>query len=202
MVLSGPNPNAAAYHGMTATEFLAYIDGLMARSVPEGKHCCKKGCHHCCSEPLYVDEREADLILEHLPAEHRELIEENIAAWLSKAAPFLERSEPPGAWEWREIDNPCPLLIDGLCSVYAHRPMGCRTFFALANPENCAMPMRKEQKFACWSNEQLAMMFLPFIKDEERVCGDHLGVFLAQKVLGLEVRSGARVNELTANMSF
>lgn len=186
---------------MNATQFLAHIDKLMANSVPEGSHCCKKGCHHCCSEPLFVDEREADLIIRNIPIEHWARIESQIEAWLTKAMPFLARSEPPGAVEWRQSDNPCPLLVDGLCSVYEHRPMGCRTFFALENPENCAMPQREHQKFACWDNEALYRMIVPFVRNEKRIVADYLGVFLAEKVLGLKVASGARCEESTANMT-
>jgi len=35
------------------------------------------------------------------------------------------------------IANPCPLLVDNKCSVYAHRPVSCRMYHSLTSPVFC-----------------------------------------------------------------
>ncbi|HSE11703.1 MAG TPA: YkgJ family cysteine cluster protein, partial [Rudaea sp.] len=36
--------------------------------------------------------------------------------------------------------KPCPLLLDGNCRVYAHRPGACRMYHSLTNPVFCTTP--------------------------------------------------------------
>lgn len=179
---------------MTTPDFHTHVDRLISQaSNLHGKHCCRKGCHHCCSEELYVDEREADLIIENIHPKLLPIVEAQTEAWLAKAAPLLDREDPHHAMTWRAVDKPCPLLIDGLCSVYAVRPFACRIFFAMGKPEDCQMPQREHQKFGNFEPEKLAAAMTPFIQNENQVQMDHLGVFLAEKLLGLDLRGRTRM---------
>lgn len=68
---------------------------------------CKKGCSFCCHFPVRVTAIEAEL------------------AWKKAKA-----SEKFGEIEANLSESgrtACPLLVDGECSVYAHRPIACRT---------------------------------------------------------------------------
>lgn len=188
---------------MTTEEFHAHVDRQIQRANNlHGKHCCAKGCHHCCSEELHVDEREANRIIENIHPKHLMQVQEQTAEWLAKAAPLLNQEGTHQAMEWRAIDKPCPLLINGLCSVYAARPMSCRIFFAMGKPEDCQMPQREHQKFASFEPEKMAGMMVPFIEDQDRVVMDHLGVFLAEKLLGLDMRGKTRtIYEINQNQN-
>jgi Fe-S-cluster containining protein len=184
---------------MTTTDFFTHVDRLIAGANNlHGKHCCSKGCHHCCSEELHVDEREADLIIDSIHPKLLAKVEAQTEAWLAKAAPLLNQEGPHQAMEWRAIDKPCPLLINGLCSVYDVRPFSCRIFFAMGNPNDCMMPQREHQKFACFEPDKMAGMMVPFVEDQKTVVMDHLGVFLAEKLLGVDLRGRTRtIFELT-----
>lgn len=186
---------------MTTRQYLAQVDKITAICMRTHTHCCQKGCHHCCSEPLYVDEREADLMLECLDPSLEKDVTVATARWLSKAMPLLN-TDMPDAMVWRRTENPCPFLIEGLCSVYDVRPMSCRTFFAIGDPEKCKMPDREKQLYACYPPQATAAMMSEFVKQEERVVMDHLGVFLAEKLLGMKVQSATRMDEATANAQF
>jgi len=174
---------------MTTKEFHRTIDSVLARTKIE--HCCTKGCCHCCSEPLYVDSREADYLLEGVPAELREQVKENTKRWAEKAQPLLSQNMP-NAFAWRWLDNPCPFLIGTTCSVYERRPVGCRVFFAKENPENCKMPAREHQKVASFTPETMAAACAPYFLDQGRVEMDHLGCFLAETLLGHRPHSASR----------
>jgi Fe-S-cluster containining protein len=87
---------------------------------------CKAGCSHCC----------------HISV----LIHENEAAQLQKVTGKIAKGVPLRSPEQiRRIDfdnkyrgNPCPFLIDNLCSVYDSRPFVCRQHHSLDDtPEQC-----------------------------------------------------------------
>lgn len=188
---------------MTTSDFHTHVDRLLAQvNNLHGKHCCAKGCHHCCSEELRVDEREADLIIENIHPKHLMQIQRQTADWLTKARPLLNQEGPHQAMTWRAVDKPCPMLIDGLCSVYAVRPFSCRVFFATGKPEDCRMPQRKHQKFLNFPLDKMAGMMLPHIQDQKTLVMDHLGVFLAEKLLDLDCGGKTRIiYEITTNQN-
>lgn len=179
---------------MTTKEFLARVDRTLNSCAGLSEACCKKGCSHCCSEPLYVDEREADYMIQSLDPKLRDRVEKNTGRWIQVASPLLGVVQP-NALVYRSLANPCPFLIDNLCSVYESRPFGCREFCALGNPGDCKMPNREYQKFATLRPNQMAWVMLPFIQDQDRVVIDHLGVFLAEKLLGIKLKSASRMEE-------
>lgn len=179
---------------MTTREFLAALDvmtsTLLAKETEPPP--CKKGCCHCCSEALYVDEREADLMVKSIPDALKPTVQMQTLEWLRRAEPMLGEPYPLDGFAWRRLNNPCPFLVKGECSVYDVRPMGCRVFFAKGNADDCAMPMREHQKFAEFAMEAVSMVAFPWFRSAEEVCMDHLGVFLAWKLCHILVGSGAR----------
>lgn len=129
-------------------------------------------------------------MLECLTPEQRSKVAEKTKEWVEKAKPLLNENMPNG-FAWRRLNNPCPFLEGNLCSVYDRRPMGCRTFFAHGNPDDCKMPAREHQKIAVYVDHQMASACAPYWVDEARVEMDHLGCFLADRLLGDRPESGS-----------
>ena len=96
---------------LAAGRFSEWLDELQANddmSVPCGR------CTACCtsSQFVHIAPDESDT-LAHVPAE------------LRFPAPGL----PPGhVVLGYDAHGHCPMLVDGACSIYAHRPRTCRTY--------------------------------------------------------------------------
>ncbi len=90
---------------------VAKVDELCTRITGEfGEHLtCRAGCDGCCRHLtlFWVEGIALTEALRELPAEQAHVIREQARA----ATP----------------DGPCPLLINGLCSLYEARPLICRT---------------------------------------------------------------------------
>ncbi|MCC5611026.1 YkgJ family cysteine cluster protein, partial [Nostoc sp. CHAB 5834] len=78
-----------------------------------GVSACSTKCSHCCHIDVHVPKVEAKLIAK---ATGRKLNRE------LEAKPMLEWSERKSF-----KGSPCTFLNDGMCSIYAHRPLVCRT---------------------------------------------------------------------------
>jgi Fe-S-cluster containining protein len=178
----------------TWADYLTWVDNLLAGSFDEKDTACHscRACW-CCDEPVYVDEREADHIIESLSPVERAVVASRTLQWLEKVRPLLPLKRPK-VLDWRRLEATCPLLEAGRCMVYHQRPFGCRTFFAKGNPADCQMPMREKQQFAQFSDKAIAMLSLPVVLSTNQITADHLGAFLARKLCGVDVNSGSREN--------
>ena len=103
---------------------------------------CRVGCSQCCLGLFPVTRLDADLLhegLAQLPVDKRTLIQQRASAQVSAletAYPNLLASSALDGWSDGEIDHAvsrfdqdrCPALSDdGLCSLYAYRPLTCRS---------------------------------------------------------------------------
>ncbi len=103
---------------------------------------CHRGCSHCCIGlfPItLLDQQELQRGLRLLPEEQRHAIEDTAALQVSmieESAPKLTRNRFIDHWSDPDIDSlveryralPCPALdSDGSCSLYAFRPLACRS---------------------------------------------------------------------------
>lgn len=158
-------------------------------SRPEMKPCCAIGCFACCSEAVYVAEAEVLHIIESLTPEQTVEIKMKLPEWLAKTKPVMNQYRP-NAMAYRNLKAPCVLLKNGLCSVYPRRPIGCRTWFALKNPSDCDLPQRQHQKFAEFGPGLAREAGVLMVNGT--VILDHLGVLLAEKLLGLSIPSASR----------
>jgi Fe-S-cluster containining protein len=173
----------------------AALDRFIAQvftAHPEAKPCCLPGCCACCSEPVYASEAEVLHLLEYLTPEQTAEVKIKLPAWLAPTAPLLPQNMPD-AVAWRSLRAPCVLLKNGLCSVYPRRPMGCRVWFALKNPDQCELPHRRHQLYASFPTDRVAGTINELVFVNDRFILDHLGVLLAEKLLGLKIPSGSRI---------
>lgn len=88
---------------------------------------CRSGCGFCCSVPVDVQAHEVFFAAEHL-REHAS--PEALTGVIARAGAHRARLAGLGADQrasWRE---PCALLRDGACSIYAGRPAACRAHHA------------------------------------------------------------------------
>lgn len=153
--------------------------------------CCKQGCFACCFEPVFASENEIDYLLSTLTHEQIEALAQPVALWYEAFKPFLEVSNREGiAFPYRDARIACPLLKNGMRSVYAARPVSCRMFFARENPENCNMPARRHQKFAFLEGHPaFQAVFAEFAFQSKALAFDHFGLLLYNRLFGKDIRS-------------
>lgn len=78
---------------------------------------CSKGCSHCCRMDVQITTLEAEYIV------------------MATGIPHV-----PSAKFTKWHREPCPLLSSaGDCSIYAYRPLFCRTYHALGDPKLCGI---------------------------------------------------------------
>jgi hypothetical protein len=90
---------------------------------------CRRGCVACCDYSVSVLGFEADRIAARvltLPEDQRKQIVARTVEAVERGMDKLETLERLAK------RFPCPLLIDGLCSVYEDRPIACRAWFGLS----------------------------------------------------------------------
>lgn len=94
--------------------------GRSARRIPGELSACAKGCSHCCHMWTALRAPEALFIKTALPASR--------AAEIGARVEVAHAETEPLPYEQRlALVRPCPLLEDDLCSIYAARPIACRT---------------------------------------------------------------------------
>lgn len=167
---------------------------------------CTKGCFACCDEPLKVLEGEVDLILADMTTEEKEALKPRVLAWMDIAKANRLRSDVQqgkpdinangkviNAFGYRALKLTCPLLKDGVCTVYENRPLGCRLHLAVGPRIKCEdLTQRPEQKFMTCPELDSAvlnnMLRAHALAGYKMVGVTHLGYFLAAK-LGLVTTS-------------
>jgi Fe-S-cluster containining protein len=110
---------------------------------------CRKGCSHCCHEPVEIWPHEAALLLEGARAAGMELDRSR-----------LERQSRCTMETWREqpaADTACVFLgEDGACRVYEYRPNACRKLLVVSDPRLCDAAnhaLDEVERWLCWEAE-------------------------------------------------
>ena len=119
---------------------------------------CKAGCAACCRHLVPVSAAESAIlreIIQDMPADKREVIKQRFSEVIRRLdeAGLLERLNfdvaPTGtdyhdlAIEYLSLDIACPFLEDEACTIYSERPLVCREYMVVSEPENC---LRKNGK--------------------------------------------------------
>lgn len=110
------------------------IDALASRvqKKPGVRFDCRPGCNYCCSLRVEVTSPEVFLIARHLS----KMDKNSISVLMDKLKAHSVRAK---GLEMSDYYLQCPLLTDGMCSVYEFRPSMCRKFFSL-DIEKCKDP--------------------------------------------------------------
>jgi uncharacterized protein len=90
---------------------------------------CQTGCHHCCAAKVEALAPEVFLIVDQVQqqtADERAALMDRLQAHATTDS--LRGARPAAPWSQRPL---CPLLVGGLCSVYAVRPAVCRKAHSL-----------------------------------------------------------------------
>jgi len=155
---------------------------------------CKRGCHGCCSEPVYVNYGEVELAVQSIKPQDLDYVTRQTANWVKIAKESgLLKQEQPHVLDWLKMQLPCPFLRGGECVVYEARPISCRAHNALDDAALChTLEGRKRQRYATWV--ELNMAATNMLAVVVSSVHDHLGVFLAAKLLGSKVESAATVS--------
>jgi len=177
------------------------IEVVKKKTARAGKPAiCKQGCYFCCKESVYCYKQEASHALHGLGGELLKRVKERTREWVKRftASGMADYDEPPVV-EYRRHNIWCPFLEDGKCSVYDRRPIPCRLHLAVGPLEKCVDDeLRREQLFV--SDPK---MIIQLQVDVAGICqpakADHLGVWLAELLLGQEIKTEARldVSDLT-----
>lgn len=129
----------------------------VARTIESGKTIsCQKGCAACCRIMIPVSPPEAFAltdVVRNLPDAHRTRIHHKLADTRSRLQnagllPILrDLAESPRQQTDKDLDLinrayyalrlPCIFLEDEMCSIYEHRPAGCRGHLVTSPPELC-----------------------------------------------------------------
>lgn len=125
---------------------------------------CRKGCNHCCrllvlswtfegiliahrmiregSASLDTFRRFQTVSNEQMPRLHEIRSREKESAGDGQVNVLAKPDSL--ASEWFQRYEPCPLLKDGLCSVYDVRPLACSSHYVVSPVERCNLPVGQE----------------------------------------------------------
>lgn len=143
------------------------------RQVEDGalRVACGEGCTACCHQSVAATIAEAALIALRLadPADPRR------AAILEAA----DARAAQGPRERRRAAAPCPLLVEDRCSVYADRPLMCRSVLS-SNAASCHASLAHVRE----GGEPTATEY--FVAAQYFICGDSAALQGICKDLGLQ----------------
>lgn len=146
----------------------------------------------CCYEPVFSDYGEVDDILSRLSPEALEKLKFDILVWREGARNYFHLPQEGIAFPYRTGEVACPFLKGGRCSIYEHRPLACRSHYALSNPEGCKMPARAEQKYACFEQcvpyQKIALKYVFAMRSLQT---DHFGLLIYNRLYGKTEESKA-----------
>lgn len=131
----GPDPRSISAHvrhvvrllstpaaDSPCAEAMAHLGLLYSRTIPKADVACRRGCASCCTQLVSVTAPEALWV----------------AATIRRRAKTVEKVRAAdGATHALSMDERlkshivCPLLENDACSIYAARPLGCRSFVSL-----------------------------------------------------------------------
>jgi Fe-S-cluster containining protein len=104
---------------------------------------CHRGCWACCRYLVPLSVPEAVQLTEDIvampPAGRREVLTSFVetAKTLISAAPAHDGSPSDVSQWYSQLKLDCPLLKDGVCTMYEHRPLTCREHMVTGSSRGC-----------------------------------------------------------------
>ena len=143
--------SATSQLGKKAMEATSTLTASLLSRAPEGALACREGCAHCCHQRVGVTVPEALAIFATLeatrsPAELGGLGERVERAY--RATRGLTRDER------NSPEHACPLLDNGLCSVYEVRPLACRGAHS-TDEQACRSKLHDREQRAAYERGEL-----------------------------------------------
>jgi len=184
------------------------IDGVITEMLTRGRGpdglppqiTCGRGCAACCSEPVYVERQEVLLLarrLLDLPEATRQRVLARTRAWVAKfrASPLLTE-KLPHVLAYRALRMPCPLLENQECLLYQDRPNACRMHMAIGPREKCEDDAQRLDQLFVSRHDLMIGGIYKLIEGAQpgetvELVMEHLGLLLAEALLGERVESGA-----------
>jgi Fe-S-cluster containining protein len=81
---------------------------------------CRLGCNYCCKdERIVLTEKEAVLVVKHVEEQLDAVQKAKVVASIQAATSTSD-----------QVSMPCAFLVDERCSIYASRPIACRSYFS------------------------------------------------------------------------
>ncbi len=103
-------------------EHFGRIDELASDAMATGKYGCDQGCSFCCYQPVVVAPQEVASLFQAAIERGPDFVEGLTKKAVTLRDQFLRMTDK----ERFEVDEPCPILVDGRCSLYDARPFACR----------------------------------------------------------------------------
>ncbi len=140
-------PEGAVEAATAACDRAATLErAALASEPPVAPIACARGCPACCVSKVAVVAPEVIRIADHL---RRSLDSEAFAALAARVRAADEKTRGLSRAERARAAVPCPLLVDGACSVHQVRPLLCRGWSSFdasacarhfADPEGAPVP--------------------------------------------------------------
>jgi Fe-S-cluster containining protein len=113
----------------------------------EKQDSCSVSCATC-PEPACCHNKVQVYLADTLPIARRLMCEGRATEeFLHKLKFTGNQMEAATTGDWLTSYTPCMFLEDGRCTVYEQRPLQCRTYFVVSDPEICRPPPERETKF-------------------------------------------------------
>lgn len=136
---------------------------------------CKPGCFQCCGQHIPINIVEAESLTNHIK---KEFSQDQIEELRIRTRQWHEYDRMRPAELQKKLHDEripahthqyCPMLVDGVCSAYAMRPVICRMHFVISDPTACRpfydQGPRTDHPVKITSFDQASHQFLNILKD-------------------------------------
>jgi len=105
---------------------------------------CRKGCYSCCRQQIPTPLPEAYTIAQYIKRNFNKKELENLKGRLADWLSWVQKELPQHLQKGLDADSAfynygpfCPLIVDGICSIYTVRPLVCRGYYVSSDPRSC-----------------------------------------------------------------
>ena len=132
------------------------VESAIEATEKEGESIsCKKGCAACCAQLVPISETETQFISRKIMSMPRQkkrtimqrfeaakLVFEGAGIWQDLLQPQLIKKErrKEFALKYFQLQQFCPFLENGACSIHEQRPIACREYLVSSDASHCRKP--------------------------------------------------------------